>query len=258
MTPATARSDDRMRGGALSRLAWPCLGLMFVVVVASAFLRHHADHAAWTLELALARQVHRVAATLVLLGAIVMLLQARRMRDAARTRLAASLLGLALLLSAVGVAGGASRAASVVLVNLLGGLAMLALCTRLAQTTQMPRPGLGPAAVAMLALVALQAALGALASATASPDCVGLTDCAAPALVHRASGVLLAVAMAVFGVWAGLWRGRPEGMALALLALAQLVVGTLAASFGSGEVPLAVVLHNALAAAALVGFVRLA
>jgi hypothetical protein len=253
MTPATDRSDDRPPGGALPRLAGLCLGLMFVVVVASAFLRHHADQTAWAAELALARQVHRVAATLVLLGAIAMLLLARRARDASRTRLAASLLGLALLLSVVGVAGGASRAAPVVLVNLLGGLAMLALCTRLALA---PRPSLGRAAAVMLALVALQAVLGALASATASPECVALSDCAAPALMHRVSGVLLALVMLAFGVWAGLWRGRPEGMALALLALAQLIVGTLAASFGSGQVPLAVVLHNALAAAALVGFVR--
>lgn len=255
MTMAIDRLDAP-RALALPRIAALCLSLMFVVVVASAFLRHHAELAAWSSELAFARQVHRVAATLVLFGAVAMVLLARRAQDRNAVRLASCLLGVALLLSAVGVAAGASRAAPVVLVNLLGGFAMLALCARLALLPT-PARGAGRAAAVALALAALQAAGGALASAGASPDCVGLTDCSVVALLHRSAGVLLACGLIVFGLWAG-WRlQRRSGVVLSLIGLLLLLLGTLAAGIGSTSVPLLIVLHNALGAAAVAGLVRL-
>jgi heme A synthase len=244
---------------ALRRVALLCGALMAVVVVASAFLRHLGASAAlqavWAGELALARQVHRVAATLALIGAVVLVVLARRARSP-RVGLAWFLLGVGLLLSAVGVVAGTSRAAPVVLINLLGGVAMFALCVRLA--TGDARAGIGRAAWIVLGLVALQAAVGALAGAHASPDCVALSGCSAYALLHRICGVLLAVALIVIGLRAA-WRlQRPSGAALALTGLLLLLLGTVAAGIGSTTLPLLIVLHNALGAVAMAGLVRLA
>jgi heme A synthase len=254
MTMAIDRLDGP-RGIALPRVAALCTALMFVVVVASAFLRHHADQAAWASELVLARQVHRVAATLVLLGAVAMVLLARRTQDRAALRPASALLGVALLLSVVGVTVGAYRTAPVVLANLLGGFAMLALCARLAMPLQ--RQGAGRAAAMMLAVVLLQAAVGALASTTASPDCVGLGGCEWAALVHRFSGVPLAFALIVFGLWAARNLHSRSGSALALIGMLLFLLGALAAGLGSATVPLLIVMHNALGAAVVVGLVRM-
>ncbi len=250
-------NDQVAAAPALRRTAMLCMVLMAVVVVASAFLRHLGAtavlQAAWASELALARQVHRVAATLVLLGAVAMVVLARRARSSAV--IAWSLLGVGLLLSAVGVAAGASRAAPVVLVNLAGGLTMLALCVRLAISEV--RGGVGRAAWIVLGLVALQAALGALASANASSDCEALTGCSAYALLHRISGVLLAFVLIVFGAHVA-WRlQRPSGAALALIGLLLLLLGTVAAGIGSTTLPLLIVMHNALGAVAVGLLVRL-
>lgn len=242
---------------ALRRIALLCVALMAVVVVASAFLRHlgasTATDAAWASELAMVRQLHRVAATLVLLGAVALVVLARRSQS--RVALAWSLLGVGLLLSAVGIAAGASRAAPVVLVNLLGGLAMLALCVRLAASDA--RAGLGRSAWIVLALVALQAGAGAVASANASVDCIALVGCSAYALLHRVTGVLLAGALIVLGIQI-MWRlQRPSGAALALIGLLLLLLGTVAAGIGSTTLPLLIVMHNALGAAAVALLVRL-
>ncbi len=255
MTTAIERFDG-LRGAALPRSASLGVALMLVVVVASAFLRHHADQVGWAVGLALARQIHRVAATLVLSGAVAMVLLARRAHDRTTLHLSSTLLGIALLLSAVGVAGGASRAAPVVLVNLLGGFAMLALWARLAM--QRPPPATDRAARIALALVALQAAAGALAGTTPSPECVGLSDCSIVAQLHRVGGVLLAFGLMVLGMHAA-WRlERWEGAALGLLALLLLLAGTLSAGIGSTTLPMLVVVHNALAAAAVALLARLA
>ena len=238
---------------ALRRTAMLCAALMLVVVTASAFLRHHggtpALQAAWANELAAARMAHRIAATLMLLGAVALLWLARRAREGAAAHQATALLGVALLLSAVGVAGGASRAAPVVLVNLLGGFAMLALCVRLAAGTA--RNGSGRAAVWLLALVVLQAAGGAVASTQALAQCGLLTECSAFAVLHRASGVLLALVLIAWGARTA-WRDqRWEGAAMALIAWMLLMVGLLAAGLGSLSIPALVVVHNVLAATAL-------
>jgi hypothetical protein len=243
---------------ALRRVALLCAALMAQVVVASAFLRHlgatAALQSAWAGELVLARQVHRVAATLALIAAVLLVVLARRAQPR-HSALAWCLLGVGLLLSVVGVAAGASRAAGVVLVNLVGGVAMLGLSVRLALDDT--RLGAGRVAAVLLVLVALQAAAGALASTHATVDCSGWTGCSAFALAHRAAGVLLALALIVFGVRAA-WRlQRPSGAALALTGLLLLLLGTLAAGLGSTALPLLTVLHNAFGAAAVALLARL-
>jgi hypothetical protein len=242
---------------ALRRTALLCAALMAVVVVASAFLRHlgasEAVQAAWASELALARQVHRVAATLALIGSVVLVVLARRARSL-HVVLAWCLLGVGLVLSLVGIVAGASRAAPTVLINLLGGVTMLGLSVRLAADDA--HAGVGRAAWIVLGLVALQAAGGALASANASADCVALTDCSAYALVHRISGVLLAFTLIVFGLWVA-WRlQRQSGVALALMGLLLLLLGTVAAGIGSTTLPILIVMHNAFGAAAVAALVR--
>lgn len=242
---------------ALRRTALACVAAMAIVVVASALLRHLGAsaslQAAWAGELALARQTHRVAATLALLGALGLVLLSRG--APAQAVLARGLFALGLLLSVVGVVGGASRAAPVVLVNLLGGLAMLALSVRLAAADA--RAGLGRPAAIVLGLVALQAALGALAGLQASADCIALQDCGAAALLHRIAGTMLALALIVLGLWASRRHGRRSGRVLVAAGFALLLLGSVAAGLGSTTVPLLIVLHNALGAAAVAALARL-
>ena len=238
---------------ALRRTALLCAALMLAVVVASAFLRQHGStpalQAAWAGELAAARIAHRIAATLVLLGAVTMVWLSRRAGDAAALRQASVLLGVALLLSAVGLAGGASRAAPVVVVNLLGGLAMLALCVRLAASGA--GIDIGRATACLLALLMLQAAGGAVAGTQASAQCGLFSDCSGVALFHRASGVVLALALIAWGARTA-WRDqRWEGAALALTVLLLSMIGVLAAGIGSLSMPVLVIVHNGLAAASL-------
>jgi hypothetical protein len=248
----------RLRGSARA-----CLLAMLVVVAASAFLRHHgasaALQAAWAPELAFARLLHRVAATGVLLGAVAMVgwaWQVRRHGSASGTPFApaAALLGVALLLSAVGLAGGASRAAPVVLINLLGGLTMLALCARLSRDAA--RMGLGRAAWLMAGLVLLQAGAGALATTQADTACAAFLGCVPAAWAHRLAGVMLAFGLAMFGLWAAWRQGRRAGAALALLGVALLLLGALAAALGGAAPPWLVVLHHTAGALALALLVR--
>jgi hypothetical protein len=248
----------RLRGTART-----CLVAMLVVVAASAFLRHHGASVAlqvvWAPELAVARLLHRVAATLVLLGAMAMVVWAWPLRRAAPAGSgpfvpAAALLGVALLLSAVGLAGGASRAEPVVLLNLLGGLTMLALCARLSRDPA--RAGFGRAAWVVSGLVLLQAGAGALAATQASADCAAFLGCTPAAWAHRLAGVLLAFGLAMFGLWAAWRQGRRAGGVLALLGVLLLLLGALAAVLGSAAPPGLVVLHNAAGALALALLVR--
>jgi len=248
-------------GRPLRRLAASCVALMLIVVVASASLRHLGATAAlqseWAGELAALRVVHRMAATLVLLGAVAMWLLGRRARVAALSRLAAALVGVALLLSVLGLAAGASRHAGVVVFNLLGGFVMLVLCTRLAM---MPaRVGIGRAAWSLLALLALQVAAGAAASADPWPGCVWFSDCSVPAVLHRAAGVALALALMAFGLWAMLRRQQPLGPALAILAGLLMLMGLFMAVLAAAALPPWLpVVHNALAALTLACLARMA
>jgi hypothetical protein len=256
-----ASEVPQLAGATRRRIAWACTFLMFVVVVASAFLRQHAGEAlqaAWASEIAWARQVHRLAATLVLLGAVALVLWARRARDRSALRTASALLGTALLLSGVGLAAGASRAAPVLLVNLLGGFAMLALCARLTLAQSwIPASPLRRSACWLLAVAALQAAAGVWAGAQVQTECVGVSGCEWPALLHRAAGLLLGYAMLLFGILAA-WRARPAGAALAVAALLLLLLGMLIAAAGGQARPALLVLHNALAAVAVALLARIA
>jgi heme A synthase len=246
----------------VEQLARVCVALMGVVVIASAFLRLHGANAAlasaWADELGLARAVHRIAATLVLLGALVMWWLARR---DGRAR---ALVAVGLALSVLGVVAGASRAAPVVVLNLIGGLAMLALCAALATPlphaaapTQAADGGTRSIARALLAVVFVQAAGGAWASATASADCGFVAGCGALPLAHRTAGVLIASTLIVFGARIAWREGRVSAAALALLAFLSLLVGLLGAGLGTAGMPVLAVVHNALAAATVVTLVRL-
>ncbi len=239
----------------VEHIARGCIVLMGVVVIASAFLRLHGANAAlaaaWSGELTLARGVHRVAATLALLGALWMWWLSRR------DRRAQALVAVGLLLSVLGIVAGASRAAPVVMLNLVGGFAMLGLSAALATPRASDRTA-RPAARALLVLVFLQAAGGAWASAPASPDCGLVTNCAALPLAHRTAGVLLAAALMTFGARTAWREGRSSAAALALLAFLSLLVGLLGAATGTAGLPVLAVVHNALAAAMVVVLVRLA
>jgi hypothetical protein len=193
----------------------------------------------------------RVAATLVLLGALVMAVLAWRARDRAALVPAAALLGVALLLSVVGVAGGASRTLPVVLANLLGAWVMLVSFVLLAGTPGGERRG--GLTWAMLLLLACQASAGTWASVDAAADCFGLSGCGGATALHRASGVLLALGLLVHGLWVGWTPGRRAGLALGLTAGLLLWAGLRsAAAGGSLARPGLTVLHNALAALAVV------
>ena len=261
----------------LRRLAWACLLLMLVVTSASAWLRlaqprpacvdwpgcRGADRPAAAAVapallgaprvLALVRATHRGAAIAVLLLvlALAVLSLARTPRRPAAGRLALALLMLALGLSVLGIVTPGSRAAGVLLGNLLGGLLMLALSWRLVVQLH-DGPGSSPAltrwALLGAGLWAAQAALGALS---------GSGQFHVAPVVHL-SLALLAVPCALGVGWVVRSEGgRGEGVALLWLAGFQFVLGASAAS--AAAAPAWVLLHNmaaALGLALLLGLVR--
>ena len=261
-------TDDRHLT-TLRRLAWACVLLMLVVTSASAWLRLAQPRSAcfdWPAcrsadrppaaavaptvlgdprTLAVVRGTHRVAATGVLVVVIVMatLALARPPRRAIAGRYALALLALALALSALGIFTPGSRAAGVLLGNLLGGLLMLALSWRLLLHLG-GRPGSGRVlarwASVGAGLWAVQAALGALSGS-------GHSD-AAPA-AHMALA-LLAGSCALGVGWAARRQGRRrEGAGLLALTGLQFLLGAGAA--GSAAAPAVVLLHNIAAALGL-------
>jgi heme A synthase len=74
--------------------------------------------------------------------------------------------------------------------------------------------------------------------------------------VHRLAGLLLAFGLALFGLWAAWRQGRRVGAVVALLGVALLLLGALAATLGGAAPPWLVVLHNAAGALALALLVR--
>jgi cytochrome c oxidase assembly protein subunit 15 len=219
----------------LRRLAWACAMLVLAVTSLSAFIRLEGT------GLPAARVAHRVLASAALLVVILALVRAHTAAPALRRegRIALGLLALGLFLAVLGRFAGASQAPAVVVANLLAGFAMFALATRLVQATsggvgrELPR-ALHLAAVALLALLALQVALGGYASATqAAGRCNDLPWCG----WHRAGGWLLAVLMVPMGVAA--WRrGTRLGLAVAVLAALEAVLAGWAPALA----------HNVLAA----------
>lgn len=246
-----------------ARLAWAATAALAVVVLASAWLRlappgppcgqwptcRSAD--APTAKVAVAargprleapRALHRVAASgaLVLVLGLVVLAIAPRPRRWAEGRVALVLLGLALGLAVLGVVAGASRAMTVVLANLLGGLCMLALAWGLARastgTSRAPLPGARASAALWLA----QGALGAAS---------GLGGAFPAAMLHLLLAPVAAfVATAVAASARRASRAR-EGNALLIVVTMQVILGMAAAQLAASA-PL-VHLHNALAASGL-------
>ncbi len=232
---------------------------------------------------------HRVLATVVLLliGAIVIVSLGSPPLLRSEGWVGLVLLGLALFLAVLSRWGSGARAPAVALGNLLGSVAMLALCTRLAvaglQTESLRlRVWVGAAALIMLA----QVALGGMVSASyAGLSCRGWAECVAAAqsvgwetlnpwrephlsasppvnpegalvhLLHRGLGLALVVLVLPLAAFA-LRRGRPNSAAALLIFLvAQVAVG-LMMSVEDLHLQFAV-LHNLLAAALLATLVLL-
>jgi cytochrome c oxidase assembly protein subunit 15 len=164
-----------------------------------------------------------------------------------------ALLALALALSVLGIATPGSRSALMMLGNLLGGFAMLALALALARRLSalpLPLPPRWRAAAAAGALLwFVQAAAGALSGA---PPASGTT---APVLHFVLALIAASWAFAV-GLAAHAAGRRRE--ALALLALCALQVGLGIASALAGAAPALVQLHNAGAALGLAVLTSLA
>lgn len=262
----------------LRTLAWTCLLLLLVVTSASAWLRLAQPRPAcydWPVCRAsspstigraaaqpvttadtesLVRAMHRLTATLALLVVVAMVIVALRQRPRDRTlcALTLALLTLALGLSALGIITPGSRAAAVLLGNMLGGLLMLALAWRLTRHfVSAAAPGsvrvLGWWALAGASLWAVQSGLGTLSGSFE---------------VIRISIAHYALALAPGGVALGIgWlarRGglRTEGGALMGVAVAQWFIGGAAMVFDAGIA--AVLLHNfgaGLGLALLVGLI---
>jgi cytochrome c oxidase assembly protein subunit 15 len=187
-----------------ARMALAAAALTFVVIVASAFMRHTqaglscADWPACYATLGapgadavpsagvhLARIAHRLAATSVLALVIGLLLIAWTQKPAWRRAGGRALAALTIAgaLAVLGIITPGARIPAVALSNLLGGYAMLAaLVATHAVTTRAPSPSRGARAVAALALafVFVQAALGGTIGVQfASLACPALGDCGA-------------------------------------------------------------------------------
>jgi cytochrome c oxidase assembly protein subunit 15 len=256
----TMTADRRLIN--LRRLAWACVLLMLVVTTASAWLRLAQPRPAcfdWPAcrgadrptaaamapallgapaTLAVVRGTHRATATLVLLVviAVAALALAKPPRRWAAGRLALTLLVLALALSVLGIVTPGSRAAGVLLGNLLGGLLMLGLSWRLAtQLAGWPAasPSLTRWALLGAGLWLAQAALGALS---------GSGHWSAAPVAHMALALLAGSCSLGVGLGARAQGRRAEGTGL--LSLTGLQFALAAGAAGSAAAPEVVLLHN--------------
>lgn len=299
----------------LRRLALGCALAVLAVTILSAYLRlskiglgcdnwpqcygqqqrqlqqGQAHSGADSVAIGAARAVHRALAVAALLLIIVMLVVSFGSAPVLQSEglLALALLVLALALAVLGRWSSAARVPAVAMGNLLGGFAMLALCTRLAlagRTQAWPR--LRGWALAATVLLVVQVALGGLVSASfAGLSCSGDAPCSLwPALqqsglgvlnpwrepvladtapfnsdgvsahsLHRLMAWLVAALLLPLALLA--WRrGRRRTAALLVgVLLAQLLVGVVMAQLG---LPLALALaHNLLAALLLATLVLL-
>lgn len=280
------------RRALLARMAAVCAVLVLLIVGLSAFLRL-SDAGATNRPLplnqrlglsvsdagnsakAVARLVHRVVASAVLLLVWVMLLAVWGVSPAMRTErwLIYGLLGLVLLLALLGRWSGHSNLPAVTLCNLLGGGAMFAVAVRLALAAR-AAPGRGvmrlqPWGWLASALLLLQIALGGLVGMnhTGLDDlarglCGGFMDtwtlpmCGTNAVMAAAGVVLhgyvaVALVLVLFGWGRRAWcLGRRIWAWLPLaLGLGQMALGSLLAVQGA---PLgAALVHNLLGAGLL-------
>jgi len=195
--------------------------------------------------LAAVRGTHRATASLVLLVVITVaaLALVKPPRRWAAGRLALALLVLALALSVLGIVTPGSRAAGVLLGNLLGGLLMLGLSWRLStQLAGWPRVNLTLKRWALLGvgLWIAQAALGALS---------GSGYWSAAPVAHMALALLAGSCSLGVGFAARVQGRRVEGTGLLWLTGLQFALAAGAA--GSAAAPEVVLLHNIGAALGL-------
>jgi cytochrome c oxidase assembly protein subunit 15 len=160
---------------------------VFIVLVASAFLRLAQAAEAWPDAIVVVRFAHRIAAAgvgfLVLVIAVVC--WSVRRRQPGEALAAAGLVVLTIFLSVLGRATPGSELPAVTLGNLLGGMAMMGLLwwlrlgardSRLAVLARALQPS--PFGWMGLALLTIQLALGALVSAShAAASCTTFPDC---------------------------------------------------------------------------------
>jgi len=161
--------------------------LVFIVIVASAFLRLAQAAEAWPDAIVLVRFAHRVAAIgvgfLVLAIAVVCWTVRRKQPGEAMTAFA--LITLTVFLSVLGRATPGAELAAVTLGNLLGGMAMLGLlwwlrlAARSGKLSRAPGPRVTSAFVwTGLLLIVLELAMGAYVSAShAQASCKTIPDC---------------------------------------------------------------------------------
>jgi cytochrome c oxidase assembly protein subunit 15 len=247
----------RLLGAGLGCADWPgCYGSVLA----------GAPHAPWEG----ARLVHRIVATLALLGGFALVwrtLRPQPLQPAARY--AALLLALMLFLSVVGVWSADPRLALVNFVNLIGGLGLVTFSWRVV-ITAMPRYTETQAvggAVLRLGLAALTAAVllgGLIGARYAAPACATVPDCqglwwpggdvwsalhpfvtlAGPAAAGDAGGVSLHLLHRYFAVAAALllaaaaWRSwrlpqaRPAAVMVLLFLGAEIALGVLTVASG--------------------------
>lgn len=260
---------------AFSTLALIAAALTLVVVIASAYMRHAQSGLAcndWpacyartgvsetTPGIALARGVHRAAATAVSLAVIVLVALSWRSLRSRPARLAVTGMTIVVALATLGVATPGARLPAIAWGNLLGGLALLAVLAA-AHTAAGPAPPADPRsprmlAIATLVLAFLQAALGGLiATQSGLLACPSFPACddaswhtlisgdawnpfrttvesnggiVAPAgasalhVAHRAGGLLVAALVLLIG--ARLWKPR-GGLAAGLVLVLCTVAG---------------------------------
>ncbi len=240
--------------------------------------------------LTVARAAHRITATLALLLVIAMVVASlakppRLWRDGA---LSLVLLMLALMLALLGVFTPGSRLPAVAIGNLLGGFVMLAIAARLAAPAAPREDTLHRGAIGVAVLLMAQIVSGAFVSASqAGLACASIRECieqssaagwdwrslapwreaafavgsphaegALAQLLHRLASLVVAPAVACFGVLVLRCGHRREGLALLLLLGASVALGLAGGSIGLPLVP--VLLHNLAAVLLLVLVLRLA
>lgn len=269
--PDRVRIDRVWRG--LRRLAWLGAAMTFAVLVLAAAMRFQnaavgcdpwpacrelagsaADTPVWV------RMTHRIVATLVALCALAITVVAFRRAPHCRlprVRAALALAGVAGL-AVLGRASGAGAPPLVLLSNLLGGLALLAVFVSIALSR--PYGDVGPVrgrAMVDVVLVVLAITSGGVASTFSLSTACGDAWLCAPwastgdggawgVLLHRMLGVVLLVRV----VGAQLRAGRGAGAALAVGVLAQLAAGVWQSVAGTPFT--AALVHHALSALVLV------
>jgi hypothetical protein len=227
-----------------ARAAMAAAALTFVVIVASAFIRH-AQLASETAGIALpalavrfARIAHRISAAgvLALIVGLNLIAWTQRPRWTTEGVLAAIAIALTAGLAALGIATPGARLAAVTPGNLLGGHLLF---MTLAATAAVATEGSTPRGVLPRALALAAAGLVLFAAALAP-----WSDVAPVSVLHRVVGIAVATAAGVVA-----WRLRVDARRLAG-SLALLVVATPSTGIIvtlSASIPAAIV-HNACSA----------